>query len=255
MNLPPASLASMGITTSHLSQLVQIASLTGANQSQLTSLATKQAQFEQEYLRSYLGASPLVSSAKPGTSTASQAKTKQTTASVKQTAQFKAKQTTGAQAAAKKTVNKVMNSATKNTNNPQGPNNSSLSSVAAKLSTTGVTLSKPPVDKTKESQAMAKKFPYLNITPLSGSGSSQASTNQILTVKPNSKLLKPGASGGVKSQVNIAGVVTGKANTNTPKAGPAKSGPADAKNKLALFKAQVNLFNNYFPEFENNICR
>ena len=78
MNLPPASLASMGITTSHLSQLVQIASLTGANQSQLTSLATKQAQFEQEYLRSYLGASPLTSSAKPGTSTASQANSKET---------------------------------------------------------------------------------------------------------------------------------------------------------------------------------
>ena len=62
-------------TTSHLSQLVQIASLTGANQSQL---ATKQAQFEQEYLRSYLGASPLTSSAKPGTSTTSQANSKET---------------------------------------------------------------------------------------------------------------------------------------------------------------------------------
>merc|ERR1719431_2170711 len=175
MNLPPANLASMGITTSHLSQLVQISSLTGVNQDQLTSLATKQAQFEQDYLRSYLGASPLT--AKPAPSAASQAKTKQSSAPVKQTAQFKAKQSTGAQAAAKKTVSKVIKTGTKNPNNPHSP---SLSSVAAKLSTTGVTLSKPPADKTKESQAMAKKFPYLNITPLTGSSSSPTSTSQIL---------------------------------------------------------------------------
>ena len=44
-----------GITSSHLSQLAQIASLTGASQTQMASQAAKQAQFEQDVLRSYIG--------------------------------------------------------------------------------------------------------------------------------------------------------------------------------------------------------
>ena len=262
MSLSPSNLAGMGLTSSHLSQLVQISSLTGANQTQLTQLASKQAQFEQDYLRSYLGsaAPALASTAKPtpkatpkatpkptpkptpkaapktapktapkvGTSSATQAKAKPSVAPVKQTAQFKAKQTTGGQAAVKKTVNKLLP--------PQGPHSSSLSSVAAMLSNTGVTLSKPAADRqadrTKESQAMAERFPYLNITPLS------SSSKPLLSVKPNSQLLKPGAGGGNKTPANIAG---GKVNpaANTPKAATSKAGPSDAKNKLALFKAQV----------------
>ena len=44
-----------GITSSHLSQLAQIASLTGGSQTQMASQAAKQAQFEQDVLRSYIG--------------------------------------------------------------------------------------------------------------------------------------------------------------------------------------------------------
>ena len=48
MSLSPSNLAGMGLTSSHLSQLVQISSLTGANQTQLSQLASKQAQIEQD---------------------------------------------------------------------------------------------------------------------------------------------------------------------------------------------------------------
>ena len=54
-SLTPSSLASMGITSSQLSSLAQIASLTGANPQTISSQAKKQAQFEQEYLRHLIG--------------------------------------------------------------------------------------------------------------------------------------------------------------------------------------------------------
>ena len=100
----------------------------------------------------------------------------------------------------------------------------------------------PPAS--KESQAMSQKFPYLNITqvgaPSASPGSSKPS-KPLLTVKPNSQLLKPGVSGVSKSQVNIAGA--GKVNVANTKAGNSAAKPPDYKNsvnKLALFKAQVS---------------
>ena len=54
-SLTPSSLASMGITSSQLSSLAQIASLTGANPQTIAAQANKQAQFEQEYLRHLIG--------------------------------------------------------------------------------------------------------------------------------------------------------------------------------------------------------
>ena len=77
---------------------------------------------------------------------------------------------------------------------------------------------------------MSQKFPFLNITPVGASSASPGSSKPLLTVKPNSQLLKPGVSGVNKSQANI--VAAGKVNV-----GNAKS--TAAKNKLALFKAQV----------------
>ena len=47
--------SSMGITSSQLSSLAQIASLTGANPQTIATQAKKQAQFEQEYLRHLIG--------------------------------------------------------------------------------------------------------------------------------------------------------------------------------------------------------
>ena len=44
-----------GITSSHLSQLAQISSITGGDQGQMSAQAAKQAQFEQDVLRSYIG--------------------------------------------------------------------------------------------------------------------------------------------------------------------------------------------------------
>ena len=151
MGLTPSSLAGMGITSTHLNQLVQIASLTGANQGQLSSLATKQSQFEQDYLRSFLGgaASATSSTSKAGTTSGSgsKAQSKQNTLAVKQTAQFKAKQSTGAAVATKKTAAKAVSLAGAS-KNPHSPGlTSSLTSVAAKLSNSGVTLSKPAGEK------------------------------------------------------------------------------------------------------------
>merc|ERR1719282_561660 len=85
-SLTPANLASFGITSSHLSQLAQISSLTGSDQSQMAAQAAKQAQFEQDVFRSYIG-----QAAAAGTMA-----TKSTTKTMpaKQTAQFKAKQQT-----------------------------------------------------------------------------------------------------------------------------------------------------------------
>ena len=59
-SLTPANLASFGITSSHLSQLAQISSITGGNQSQMAAQATKQAQFEQDVFRSYVGGKKLM---------------------------------------------------------------------------------------------------------------------------------------------------------------------------------------------------
>merc|ERR1719361_600427 len=53
--LSPANLASVGVTSSHLSQLAQIASLTGASPTQMMSQATQLAQYEQDVLRAYIG--------------------------------------------------------------------------------------------------------------------------------------------------------------------------------------------------------
>ena len=240
MNLSPASLAGMGITSTHLSQLVQISSLTGANQTQIGSLATKQAQFEQDYLRSFLEAgNPSTSTSKAGTTSVVKNQTKQSTTTVKQTAQFKAKaKGPGQTAATKKTVAKVLSTGpTKTSSSP------SLSSVAAKLSSSGVTLTKPVAQESQ--QSMAKKFPFLNITPVGASSSSSTSASKpLLTVKPNSQLLKPGAGAGNKGQVNIVstsgGASAGPPKNNPSKAPPSKQPAGDAKNKLALFKAQVN---------------
>merc|ERR1712038_1688074 len=99
--MTPSSLAGLGITSTHLTQLVQISSLTGANQSQLSSLANKQSQFEQDYLRTYLGGAATSSTSKAGTSSTSKTQSKQNTLAVKQTAQFKAKQSAGGAAATK----------------------------------------------------------------------------------------------------------------------------------------------------------
>ena len=84
---------------------------------------------------------------------------------------------------------------------------------------------------------MAQKFPYLNITQVGASSASAGSSKPLLTVKPNSQLLKPGVSGASKSQVNIAGA--GKVNLGNTKPANTAAKPPDAKNKLALFKAQV----------------
>ena len=80
---------------------------------------------------------------------------------------------------------------------------------------------------------MSQKFPHINITPVGASSASPGSSKPLLTVKPNSQLLKPGVSGVNKSQANI--VAAGKVNV-----GNTKATSTAAKNKLALFKAQVN---------------
>ena len=196
-SLSPASLASFGITASHLSQLAQIASLTGGSQTQMASQAAKQAQFEQDMLRSYIGGEKITKllhcvycnfvsgaasaamtsmSSKPQAAASSKASSQTKSLSVKQTAQFKAKQQTTSAAAAKKSVSKVMNltgstkpssstassaklstSASKQSSSKAPPatiGTASLTSVAAKLSHSGVTLSKP--DKIQTGSASAR---------------------------------------------------------------------------------------------------
>merc|ERR1712025_113951 len=151
----------------------------------------------------------------------------------------------------------------------------SLSSVAAKLSNSGVTLSKPtssgdksssvrntpspvvvgkPVSSSQtqgtkmtkdNSQQMSKKFPYLNISQVpegststtkisSGSGSPKP----LLSVKPSSQLLKPGA------MTNLSATAANKPAGSPTAAGAAaklatKMANTDARNKLAMFKAQM----------------
>merc|ERR1719237_21585 len=87
-SLSPASLASFGITASHLSQLAQIASLTGGSQTQMASQAAKQAQFEQDMLRSYIGGAASAAmtsmSSKPQAAASSKASSQTKSLSVKQ---------------------------------------------------------------------------------------------------------------------------------------------------------------------------
>ena len=249
-------------------------------------------------------------SSKPQTTTSAKTTSQTKPLPVKQTAQFKAKQQTNTSAAAvKKSVSKVMNltgstkpsaaSATASTaklNISQPPaskpasaskappatiGTASLTSVAAKLSHSGVTLSKPdkiptgtgsarlgnsscgnypcsilhfiprnspsPVVVGKSSSAasgqskdnpqqMSKKFPYLNITQLSTSPSS--SPKPLLSVKPSSQLLKPGAMTNMSSSKAASNAAAAAGNSKHG-ANTSKMTPADAKNKLAMFKAQV----------------
>ena len=177
---------------------------------------------------------------------------------VKQTIQFKNKQQQQ-QVVQKKNLNKVMGVSSK----PSSPN---LSSVAHKLNSSGVTISKPTTNTTSQAskpspsiprnspspvvrsnipqgisitkqpknQNLAKKFPHLNITNVEESpstslqpkpGVSSVSTKPNLTVKPSSQLLKP----------HVAQAHMGAKTQNQ------KAASADAKNKLALFKAQVGV--------------
>ena len=301
-SLSPASLASFGITSSHLSQLAQISSLTGSDQSQMAAQAAKQAQFEQDVFRSYIGqAAAAGTMSTKTTTTASKTQSTTKTMPAKQTAQFKAKQQTASAGAAKKTVSKVMSlTGTKTSPMTSGvkqpalpmskttpvstskPTSSSmitsgsLSSVAAKLSNSGVTLSKPtssgdksssvrntpspvvvgkPVSSSQtqgtkmtkdNSQQMSKKFPYLNIsqvpegsTSTTKTSSGSGSPKPLLSVKPSSQLLKPGA------MTNLSATAANKPAGSPTAAGAAaklatKMANTDARNKLAMFKAQVN---------------
>jgi len=274
-SLTPSSLASMGITSSQLNSLAQIASLTGANPQTIAAQAKKQGQFEQEYLRQLnisLGASSTATTTSPQQK--AQVAQKQNMASkqgqkvsssasslpIKQTVQFKNKQQQQ-QMVQKKNLNKVVGLSSK-------PSSPIISSVAQKLNSSGVTISKPPssiaphtskaspsipkpqarnspspvvrpnipqgisITKQPKNQNLAKKFPHLNITnveePPSNTlqskptGSSPSTIKPGLSVKPSSQLLKPHAA----AQANIA-------KAQTPKSS------IDAKNKLALFKAQM----------------
>merc|ERR1719427_625543 len=183
---------------------------------------------------------------------------------VKQTVQFKNKQQHQQPAVLKKNINKVVSLSSK----PASPSPTpTLSSVAQKLSGSGVTISKPstgsiqtsnkPSPSLPKSQArntpspvvrpslpqcisitkqpkdpnLAKKFPHLNITNVDQTSSTNLTTKSSmttsmvtkpsLTVKPSSQLLKPAAAmaTGMRPAQNI------KKN--------------DAKNQLALFKAQM----------------
>ena len=285
--LSPSSLASMGITSSQLSSLAQIASLTGANPQTIAAKANKQAQFEQEYLRHLIGgnwqsshiqvfifcSSGAASSSMSMTTTSTQQKTSITqksnqnpkqgqkvapaTLPVKQTVQFKNKQQQQ-QTVQKKNLTKVAGLSSKSSS-------PTLTSVAHKLSSSGVTISKPstgtkPISSIPKPQArntpspvvrssipqgisitkqpkdpnLAKKFPHLNITnvdqttstttlQVKSTGTASVSPKPGLSVKPSSQLLKPAAA--------LAGM------SQAQKAQNLKN--TDAKNKLALFKAQV----------------
>ena len=179
---------------------------------------------------------------------------------VKQTVQFKNKQQQ--QVVQKKNLTKVVGLSSK-------PSSPTLSSVAHKLNSSGVTITKPTtnppthvtkpipkpqarntpspvvrsslpqgisITKQPKNPNLAKKFPHLNITnvdqPPSTSlqsrpaGPSSMSPKPGLTVKPSSQLLKPAASL-AQTQKTL--------NQKQPAAAA-----ADAKNKLALFKAQVS---------------
>ena len=85
-------------------------------------------------------------------------------------------------------------------------------------------------------QQMTQKFPHLNITQMSTSPSaspSGSSPKPLLSVKPSSQLLKPGA------MTNMSSSAAAAAGNSKHGANTSKMTPADAKNKLAMFKAQV----------------
>eukprot|EP00090_Calanus_glacialis_P013101 TRINITY_DN21726_c0_g1_i3.p1 TRINITY_DN21726_c0_g1~~TRINITY_DN21726_c0_g1_i3.p1 ORF type:complete len:2006 (+),score=827.87 TRINITY_DN21726_c0_g1_i3:94-6111(+) len=272
-SLTPSSLASMGITSSQLSSLAQIASLTGANPQTIAAQANKQAQFEQEYLRHLIGGAASSSlsttpthqkpqvSQKPNITPKQGQKVTASSLPVKQTVQFKNK-LQQQQVVQKKNLTKVVGLSSK-------PSSPTLSSVAHKLNSSGVTITKPttnpPTQVTKPSPSipkaqarntpspvvrsslpqgisitkqpknpnLAKKFPHLNITNVDqppttslqskSAGPSSMSPKPGLTVKPSSQLLKPAAS---LAQIQ---------KTQHQK----QPAAADAKNKLALFKAQM----------------
>jgi hypothetical protein len=182
---------------------------------------------------------------------------------VKQTVQFKNKQQQ--QMVQKKNLTKVVGLSSKSSS-------PTLSSVAHKLNSSGVTITKPttnlPTQVSKPSPSipkpqarntpspvvrsslpqgisitkqpknpnLAKKFPHLNITNVDQppttslqskpAGPSSMSPKPGLTVKPSSQLLKPAAS-------------LAQTQKTLHQKQPAAAA-ADAKNKLALFKAQVS---------------
>jgi len=176
---------------------------------------------------------------------------------IKQTVQFKNKQQQQ-QVVQKKNLTKVVGLSSK-------PSSPTLSSVAQKLNSSGVTISKPAtitsqvskpnpsipkpqarntpspvvrssipqgisITKQAKNPNLAKKFPHLNITNVDESpttslhsmpSGSSISPKPGLTVKPSSQLLKPHVT-----------------QASMPKTQNQKSA-VDAKNKLALFKAQM----------------
>ena len=88
-------------------------------------------------------------------------------------------------------------------------------------------------------QQMTQKFPHLNITQMSTSPSaspSGSSPKPLLSVKPSSQLLKPGA------MTNMSSSAAAAAGNSKHGANTSKMTPADAKNKLAMFKAQVHMW-------------
>jgi len=172
-------LAQLGITSSQLSSLAQIASLTGVSQASVQAHARKQAEFEQNYLRDLIGGNASSSGATNKTPSSSSLVSgmanKQSTASKpyqtntkyqgpQKTVGFKAKsvQPSGATMAGKvspaaaglpqlksttvtkfpgATVTPVAVPASSTSTSSSGP--SSMSSTMQKLSSSGVTLSKP----------------------------------------------------------------------------------------------------------------
>jgi len=267
-SLTPSSLASMGITSSQLSSLAQIASLTGANPQTISSQAKKQAQFEQEYLRHLIGGGASSSTAntasqkttnvqKSSTGLKQAQKVTSSAPPVKQSVQFKSKQQPHAQTQ-KKNLNKVVGLSSK-------PANPSLTSVANKLSGVGVTISKPSninpsskqgpstpkqqarntpspavrsnipqgisVTKQPKNQNLAKKFPHLNITSV------DQTSSVSLQSKSTGPASKPGLS--VKPNSQLLKPAAALANMNQAPKVQSQKAVTDAKNKLAAFKAQV----------------
>merc|ERR1719367_826468 len=92
---------------------------------------------------------------------------------------------------------------------------------------------------------MPKKFPYLNIsqvpegsTSTTKTSSGSGSPKPLLSVKPSSQLLKPGA------MTNLSATAANKPAGSPTAAGAAaklatKMANTDARNKLAMFKAQM----------------
>merc|ERR1719319_1061273 len=162
------------------------------------------------------------------------------------------------------TVTPVSSSTNSPASSLSSPSTSTLSSVTQKLSSSGVTLSKPGggarpqgtslATSTPESPDLARKFPHLNITNVCEARGPQAARGPQeargprpqgsgIQVKSPAQLLKPVAAGPRPQQ--------GKARPQGPQAGggarPAGASPAggakpsagEARNKLAEFKEQM----------------